>query len=129
MKVFKSKCMIIKDRADFVPYVCRILLYKNKITFNVSAKEIEIEINPEVLYDIIWNVVVSGYTYIKDDTKNHVRIRYTKGFGQIKSDPESEKHTTISVAPLDEHSDEIYQISVDCTELDEYIRKRGKSEI
>ena len=125
MKVFNTNCMILHTIPDFSPYVCRIFLDKEKITFSVSAKKLEVTINPKVLYSIIFDTVVSGGTYMEDDTYNHVRIRYTKGFGNksAKIDPISDNYTTISVAPLDDKQNEIYQISADCTELDKYIRK------
>ena len=115
-KIFRTVCFIMTGTKMDLMHSCTIELNEDIVEFR--SNDISIQC-PLVLFKrVIQKAAISGGTYLEEDKDNHVILRYTKGFGN-----KTDKATTMSLSHTNDKGYDLYMISAEATDFDEYLRK------
>lgn len=115
-KIFRTRGFVV-DKAGMNPTIVTIEVDTTKQTVEFRASGYTVTTSIDKVKELISEYNVIGTTTMKEDKDNQTLIRYTKGILRATS-----KGVTMSLSHIDETEKEVYMITTDASEFDQYMR-------
>lgn len=115
-KIFRTGCLIF-DATGMRPTNATIEVDTTKQTVEFRASEYTVTASLGKVKELISDYNVIGTLTMKEDKDNQTLIRYTKGIARTTS-----KDVTMSLSHVDETGNDVYMITADASEFDQYMR-------
>lgn len=115
-KIFRTRCFIF-DATGVRQTNATIEVDTEKQTVEFRASGYTVTTSIGKVKELISEYNVIGTTTMKEDKDNQTLIRYTKGILGATS-----KGVTMSLSHVDEAEKEVYMITADASEFDQYMR-------
>lgn len=115
-KIFRTRCFIF-DATSVRQANATIEVDTTKQTVEFRASGYTVTASLDKVKELISDYNVIGTTTMKEDKDNQALIRYTKGILRATS-----KGVTMSLSHIDETEKEVYMITTDASEFDQYMR-------
>jgi hypothetical protein len=115
-KIFRTRCFIFDATGvRQANATIEVDITKQKVEFRASGYTVTTSIDK--VKELISEYNVIGTTTMKEDKDNQTLIRYTKGILRTTS-----KGVTMSLSHVDETGNDVYMITADASEFDQYMR-------
>lgn len=115
-KIFRTRGFAV-DKQGMNPTVATIEVDTEKQIVEFRASGYTVTASLDKVKELISDYNVIGTTTMKEDKDNQALIRYTKGILRATS-----KGVTMSLSHIDETEEEVYMITTDASEFDQYMR-------
>lgn len=117
-KIFRTRGFAV-DKQGMNPTVATIEVDTTKQTVEFRALGYTVTASIDKVKQLISEYNIIGSTTMKEDKGNQTLIRYTKGIHRTSS-----KGVTMSLSHVDETGNDVYMITADASEFDEYMRSK-----